>query len=351
MSEKLPDNTENQEVDLGQLFIAIGKMFEKFFNFIGKIFKAFFSIIIYSLKPLVNNIKMVLITLMLASVIGFVLEKVSKPVYVSDMLVKPYFDSKYQLASNVDYFNALIQSEDYNQLSQIFEFDTIVAKQLIGFEIEIGPETPNELLVEYDNYVKRLDSTLAQDQDLSFDSFIENRGILSGSIFSITAESHKNDIFTSLERGFEKTFKNEYSEKVKDLRDKSIEIRRKTYSKQIERNDSLQQLYLAVLKTESEDGGNFSVKGLLPMTKEKTVTHEFELYHQEIRLRDSIRSLDEKMITKSEYYDVLSNFDDKGAVEKKLQKRYSILFPLIALVAIILTFLFIKAFNFIKEYE
>ena len=42
MSEKLPDNTENQEVDLGQLFIAIGKMFEKFFNFIGKIFKAFF---------------------------------------------------------------------------------------------------------------------------------------------------------------------------------------------------------------------------------------------------------------------------------------------------------------------
>ncbi|MFC0603423.1 hypothetical protein [Winogradskyella pulchriflava] len=351
MSEKLPQGEQTEEVDLGQLFIAIGKMFEKLFSFIGKVFRTLFSIIIYSLKPLVNNIKTVLVILMLAAIAGFIIEKLSKPVFVSSMLVKPYFDSKYQLANNVEYFNALIKAKDYNQLSKIFEFDSVVAKELIAFDIEIGPETPNDLLVEYDTYIKGIDSTLAQSQELTYESFIENRNVLSGSTFSITAESYKKDIFVSLDKGFEKTFKNQYSEKLKDLRDKSFKIKRETYIKQLERSDSLQQIYLQVLKTESEEGGKISIEGLLPMTKEKSVTHEYDLFNQEIRLRDSIRSLDEQLITKSDFYDVLSNFEDIGTPEKKFEKRYSILFPIIALTIIVLTFLFMKAFKFIKDYE
>jgi hypothetical protein len=351
MSEKLPQDTQSEEVDLGQLFIAVGRMFEKLFNFIGKIFKTLFSILIYTLKPLVNNLKLVLIILMLAATIGFVLEKVSKTVYVSDMLVKPYFDSKYQLANNVDYFNALISAKDYSQLSRIFEFDTLTAKELIAFDIEIGPETPNDLLIEYDKYIKGIDSTLAQNQDLTYDSFIENRGILSGSTFSITAESYKKDIFTSLEKGFDKTFKNQYSEKLKDLRDQSFKVKRETYTRQLQRSDSLQRIYLEVLKTESAEGGKISIEGLFPMTKEKSVTREYDLFNQEIRLRDSIRSLDEQLITKSDYYDVLSSFEEIGTPAKKITKKYSILFPAIALAIIIFVFFFMKAFKFIKEYE
>jgi hypothetical protein len=352
MSDKLPQEPQTEEVDLGQLFVAIGKMFEKLFNFTIKIFKTFFSVIIYALKPLVNNFKMVLIILMLSAIVGFVLEKVSKTVYASQMLVKPYFNSKYQLANNVDYFNALITANDYNQLSKIFEIDTLSAKELITFEIEIGPETPNDLLIAYDTYVKLIDSTLVQTQELTYDSFIENRGILSGSTFSITAESHKKDIFTSLEKGFEKTFKNEYSQKLKDLRDKSIRIKRETFFKQLERNDSLQRIYLDVLKTESKEGGlKIGLEGLLPVTKEKSVTYEYQLFGQEIKLRDSIRVLDEQLIVESDYYDVLSEFQDIGTPKVKLKNRYSIVFPFIALATMILTFIFIKLFKYIKEYE
>ena len=40
MSENLPKNSQNEEVDLGQLFNAIGRLFEKIFSFIGRIFKS-----------------------------------------------------------------------------------------------------------------------------------------------------------------------------------------------------------------------------------------------------------------------------------------------------------------------
>jgi hypothetical protein len=350
MSDKLPENTQNEEVDLGQLFNAIGRLFEKFFSFIKQILLGVFKIIIYALKPIVNNFKLIAVILMVAAVIGFVLEKFNKPVYASDMLVKPYFDSKYQLANNVDYFNALISSNDYNQLSKIFELDTLDAKELISFEIEVGPETPNDILVEYDSYLKNIDSTIAK--DVTFEIYIENRNILSGTTFSITASSYKKDIFTSLEKGFEKTFKNKHSEKQKNIRDRFFEIKRKTFSKQLERNDSLQKIYLEVLKEQSkEEGYKIGVEGLLPLTNEKPITREYDLFSQEVRLRDSIRDIDQQMIIESEYYDVLSSFEEMGTPQKNFMKRYSVLFPIVALAIIVFTFIFVKVFNYIKDYE
>ena len=205
MSDNLPNKPQDEEVDLGQLFNAIGNLFERLFSFIGKVIKGLFSAIIFALKPLVNNFKLVAIVIMVAALIGFTIEKFKEPVYVSDMLVRPYYDSKYQLSNNVDYFNALISSENYRELSNIFEIDSLTtAKELIGFEIEIGPETQNDLIKEYDDYLKSLDSTLAI--EVTYEDFIENRDILSGSIFSIQAKATSNDIFPSLEKGFIKTF-------------------------------------------------------------------------------------------------------------------------------------------------
>ena len=182
MSENSANNPQNEEVDLGQLFNAIGRLFSNLFNFIASIFKGLFKLLIYALKPLINNFKIISIILLALAVIGFVAEKFRKDIYTTDKLVKPYFDSKYQLANNVDYFNALIKSSNYSELSRIFEIDTSEAKELIEFEMEIGPETKNDLLIDYNEYLSEIDSTLAD--DVSFDDFIANRDILAASIFS-----------------------------------------------------------------------------------------------------------------------------------------------------------------------
>ena len=42
MSTNQPQKNNEEEVDLGSLFVIIGRGFSKFFNFIGSIFKGIF---------------------------------------------------------------------------------------------------------------------------------------------------------------------------------------------------------------------------------------------------------------------------------------------------------------------
>jgi hypothetical protein len=350
MSDKLPQQPQDEEVDLGQLFNAIGRVFERLFSFLGKILKGLFSIIIYGLKPLVNNLKLVAIILMASSLIGFIVDKVNKPIYKSDMLVKPYFDSKYELANNVDYFNALISSDNAKELSTVFEIDTIDAKELIGFEMKIGPETPNDLLLEYNDYIKNIDSSLAD--DVTYDKFVDNRDILSGSVFSVSAKSHKEDIFISLEKGFVKTFKNSYSEKVKGIRDEAIKIKTVAYKEELKRIDSIQKIYFQVIKAESENpNSNIGLGGMLPLTKEKTLTREYDLFREELKIRDSLVSFQELLVKENDYYDILSGFEEVGTIDRSFFSKYIFLLPLLVLTMMMLTYLIFKAFKFIKDYE
>lgn len=352
MSDKLPQETNNEEVDLGQLFNAIGRLFEKLFKFIGSVFKGIFSAIIVSLKPIVNNIKLVAVILMLAGVTGFIADKFQPDIYISDMLVKPYFESKYQLSNDIDYFNALISSNNYTELARIFDIDTTDAKELIDFEIEIGPETQNDLIVQYDEYISSIDSTLAK--DISFDDYVLNRDILAGTIFSIKARSYKRDIFKSLEKGFDSTFINDYSIRAKAIRDNSVLARRQSYINDLKNIDSLQTLYLEVLKEESEsqNGGlTLGSNSIFPVMSEKSKTREFELFQEELKIRNKIRELDETLILESEYYDVLSRFEQVGTRESKLQDKFSVILPLLAFGILVVTFLFVKVFKFVKEYE
>jgi hypothetical protein len=350
MNEKSPQPNQNEEVDLGQLFNAIGRLFEKLFSFIGKIFKGLFSIVIYALKPFVNNFKLVAIVLMASCLIGFIIDKVNKPIYKSEMLVKPYFGSKYDLANNVDYFNALISSDNTRELSKVFEIDTIDARELLGFGMKIGPETPNDVLLEYNQFLKTIDSSLTD--DIAYDTYVKNRNLLSGSIFSISAMSYKKDIFTSLEKGFVKTFKNSYSQKVKDIRDKAISVKTTTYKEELKQIDNLQKIYLQVIKTESENpNANIGLNGLLPLTKEKTLTREYDLFREELKIRDSLMILEEELVRENDYYDILSGFGEVGSIDRSFSSRYAFILPSLGLTIMILTFLMLKAFKFIKDYE
>jgi len=350
MSEKLPQQPQNEEVDLGQLFNAIGKLFEKLFNFIGSIFKGIFSAIIYTIKPLVDNFKLVTTVLLISAIAGYIYEKAKKPVYYSDMVVKPYFDSKYQLANNIDYFNSLIGSQNLQELSNVFEIDTIKAKELVSFEMEAGPETQNDLFIEYDEYVMSVDTSLVD--ELSYKEFINNRDLLSGRLFAITVKSNKNDIFSNLEKGFKKTFENDFSKHKKKVRDTMAFIERETLLRQLASLEDIQKTYLEVIKNESEKSEvSIGISGVLPLQEEKTATKEYELFLKEQEIRRSLNFLNKTIAEENTYFDVLSGFDSVGIQDNSLKRRYSVLFPILILILFILGFLALKAFKFIKTYE
>ncbi len=350
MSEKLPQQPQNEEVDLGQLFNAIGKLFDKFFAFIGRIFKGIFSAFIYVLKPLVNHFKIIGIALLIAFVIGFVIEKTKKPIYFSNMIVKTHFDSKYQLESDIGYFNALISADNIEELSTIFEIDSTAAKQLKGFELKAGPETQNDLFLEYDEYVQSVDTSLVK--ELSYIEYVNNRSLLSGNIFTITALSNKQDIFLDLATGIKKSFENDFSRQQMKIRDTVVYIERLSLTTELARLDSLQQTYIEVLKNDSKNKElSFSINSGIPLQQEKSITKEYELFIKEQEIRRNLNRVNAIIAEENTYFDIISNFDKYGSDDKIVINRFFFKLPVLTLLLFILGSLLLKAIKFIKNYE
>jgi len=354
MSQELPSNKNtNEEVDLIVFFNLIGNALNKIFSFISSIFKAIFSVIIYTIKIVVDSWKIILGVVILAAILGYGLERTKPVFYQSEMLVRPYFDSKYQLVNNISFFNALIANRDYKELNNIFNSDStnkVDVKEIKGFKIEPGPETENDRILQYQEFTKGLDSIGLLQAD--YDNFIENRSIYSGSIFLITAKSDKKDIFEDLAYGINSAFTNEYStsKKVKDTL--LYKIQRENIEKSLEEVEELQDIYIQALQDQAKNPGQPVSAGEFLLTKEKELdTKEYALLDKELALRDQLRKLDEKRITEDVFVDVISSFQPVGHQKIGLLDRYSIVFPALAFVLLCLFYLVKKVVIYAKNYE
>lgn len=351
MSENIQPQNNSEEVDLGQLFKMIGNLFERLFNLIFSIFKGIFSIIIYGIKAIIDNFKIIVVSMAIAAAIGFVLQKYSSSSYTSSMLVRPYFDSKYELVNNIGYYNALIANKDYQSLSEVFSIDLDNAKEITSFEVAPGPETENDRIVQYDRFIKSIDSVRAQ--EISFEDYIENRSIYSGDLFQISAFSSNQDVFKKLEEGLNNSFSNKYSSKKMKKRDSLITIQKNNIISQIEQVDSLQRIYIKVLEEESKSKSTeISLGGEgFSLSSDKTNTREYELLNKEIQLRNELRSLDEKKVDENVVFDVISGFQEVGTKHQNWYNKYMLVFPIIAFIMLCLMYLTNKTVIYVKNYD
>ncbi|PNQ74793.1 hypothetical protein C1T31_01235 [Hanstruepera neustonica] len=347
---KQPLNT-NDEVDLGQLFKMIGKAFDRLIKFVYSILKSLFSLVIFTIKPIIVNFKIIVITILIAGILGYALDKFKPKLYSSSMLVKPYFDSKYQLVNTIDYYNALIENEEYGILSNVFNLQEDEVEQISSFEISPGPETENERLIQYENFLKSIDSTRAV--KITFEDFIENRSIYAGDLFEIKVYSSKKDIFPKLEEGLNGSFTNKYSEKKMKKRDSLITIQKQNIMQQLEEVASLQDVYIKVLEEESRTAPTeITIGGEgLTLNKDKTQTREFELLNTEIRLRNELKELDKQKVEEDVFFDVISSFQQVGKIDLEWYQRYKVVLPALGFVLLCIIYLTRKLVRFVVQYE
>ena len=223
-------------------------------------------------------------------------------------------------------------------------------KSLNSFELTIGPETENEQILQYDRFLKTIDSTRAA--EITFEDFIDNRSIYAGSIFQIAVESTKNDIFRDLEEGLNSSFSNKYSEEKMRKRDSLISLQKQNILEAIEEVERLQQFYINVLEEESKSSETkYSLGETLSLTPEGAETKEYELLNEEIRLRSELRKLDERKIQEDVFFDIISSFQQIGSKSDNIFSRFSLIFPILAFVLICLMYCLLKLANFVKNYE
>tara|TARA_R110002012_G_scaffold114841_1_gene261667 strand:+ start:833 stop:1885 length:1053 start_codon:yes stop_codon:yes gene_type:complete len=349
MSTEQKNNKDTEEVDLIVFFNYIGGIFNRLFKSIGLILNHIFSAVIYLFKVLFQSWKIILPVMILAIILGYLADKNRTTIYQTSMLVEPYFDTKYQLVTNIEYFNALINNGNTEILQEIFDVDESIVKDIINFDIKPGPETENDRKIQYEDFLKRLDSTRAK--EYSYEEFVENRSIYSGKLFNITASAKKNNIFSKLENGIISSFTNDFSRKARKRRDTLLTIQKRNLQVQLKQIDSLQNIYIEVLKDESKKIKSNVDLGGISFSTDKQVTKEYDLFLEEQRIRDQLKALEEQRIQENESFDVISSFQKVGNKVTPWYRGYLYIFPILAFVFICLFFFIKKFVEFTLKYE
>ncbi len=353
MSKKVTKPEPTDEIDLGVIFTAIGRGFDRVIQFIKSIFKGIFTFFINILKIIIKNFKLIFLTLFIAGVLGYVLDKFQPMIYSSKMLVKPYFDSKYQLVSSINYYNALLKERDYENLANTFSITPEEAKKILFFEIEPGPSSENENIKRYNEYIKSLDSSIVSNRNITYENYLNNRNIYSNQLYAIKVEAHQRDIFKKLENGLNSSFENKYSAREIKKRDSLIEIQKQTINASLESLKKLQDVYVTVLTEESKsDGNKISLGGEgFGLEQSKSNTKEYDLLNQELKLKNDLRKLEEQKIEQDVLFDVISSFQKIGERENKVLKKYKVILPIVALALLLILFITNQLLRFVKNYD
>lgn len=348
MSKNLENNSE--EIDLLQLFGFFESKIKGFFRLIFKGFKVIFDVVISFLQILQQHFIKVSVAVIVAFGVGFAYDMYKPKVYGSKMIVKPLFESKYQLVTNIKYYNELVKNKQYDKLSSIFDLTKEETQSLCSFEIKDGPESEKEKTKLYNEFMKSLDSAAAA--TVNYDKFVENITIYDARLYEIEVKSSMNDVFGKLSKGFKKTFKsNEYSEENKRKKDTLFKLQKESIEKSLADIDALKEVYIKELSKDKTQKVELFGSAALKLSDEQQKTKEFEMLQLQISEQKKLTTLQEDAIKENQLFEVVSDFQLIGSVNGGFFKKMKFVLPLIVFLLMIALILGVKSNKFVENYN
>ena len=336
----------DEEVDLGSLFIIIGKGFTKFFNFIGSIFKGIFHFLISILLFLKNNSIKIGIAAIIGGVIGVFLEVKKPDLYGSDLLVEPNFKSARQLYNNINYYNDLVKQKDTAGLAITFKLDKNTAATLKKFTIE-PIRSENDIIDAYNDFVLEVDTTTVK--SYTYEKFKNSYTDLDYKIHKINVIAEKNNVFAGLDEVIiSSVIENKYFDRKKQLTNENLNRTDSLLRQNLGQVDSLRKVYMQVLLDEAkkqENGTNIDLGG------QKATTKEIELFTTNKKINSDLAGIAEEKSDKYEVINVISNFQPIGYEIKGVTKNYVFILGALGAVFMILVLLFLQLNAYLSNYK
>ena len=344
MSTNQKNNEE--EVDLGSLFVIIGKGFSIFFNFIGNIFKGIFHYFISILIFLKENFVLIGSGALVGLVAGFILELNSTDTFESSMLVAPNFKSAQQLYNNVNYYNDLVKQKDTARIQKTFNLDKETAASLKKFSIK-PIVNENDIINAYNDFVLEVDTATVS--SYTFNTFKATFTGLDYKVHEIHVISEKNNVFNKLSDAIlSSVVENKYFNRVKKLSNENLDRIDVMYRENLLQIDSLRRVYMQVMLAESKKE---STGTNIDLGSEKKTTKELQLFDTNRRINNDIQKI---TVDKSQNYEVinlLSNFQPIGSeIKGVIQNKAAQLAALGALFVIFILIL-IKVNTYLSNYK
>jgi len=339
-------NNEEEEVDLGSLFVIIGKGFSNLFNFITNIFKGIFHILISVLIFLKENIIKISIAGFIGLIAGIFLEVITPKKFGSEMLLQPNFESARQLYNNVNYYNDLVKQKDTTSLQKIFNLDKTGAASLQKFKIE-PLIIDRDIINSYDNLISSVDTLTIKSyeyQDFK-DSFTE----FDYKVHKLTVTAQENDVFENLgDVIISSVVNNNYFKRLKSLTNESLNRTDSLYRQNLTQVDSLRKVYVEVMVAEAKKqtaGTNIDLGG------EKSTTKELELFETNRKINADLKKIASQKSTRYEVINVLSSFQPIGTEIKEITKNYAFLLTVLA-AGLMVLFLLLRQLNiYLNNYK
>lgn len=306
MSNKLPETSNSEEVDLRQLFSYLERGFKK----IGDLIMAIFDLVKWLFWKLSLLILLVLATLkkhfikiaaagILTFVAFYILDKKSTPIYQSNLIIKQNYFTGKLLYSNITNFNSLAITGDSIGLGLQLDIPPEQAAKIIGFDVR-DYMNQNELLEKYDNYVKGVDSSLRT----PFESFKERYDLENYQLQKIVVSSIDISAFNELsDKIILSLEKNEYFKEEKQRERDLILNKIKAQQEIVLKSDTLQAQYLKLLQkyygAVTDDETQQSTLNInLSNTKDKIETKEYALFEQQNQLKLNLVELQNQLENK-----------------------------------------------------
>ena len=343
--ESSKSNNE-EEVDLGSLFVIIGKGFSNFFNFIGNIFKGIFHFLITILIFLRENILKIGIAGFIGLIAGFFLEVKTPKKFESEMLLKPNFESTRQLYNNVNYYNDLVKQKDTVSLQKIFNLDKKTAASLEEFEIE-PIITNRDIINAYDNLIESVDTLTIK--SYVYEAFENSFTIYDYEVHKLNVTAKENDVFNKLgDVIISSVVNNNYFKRLKKLTNENLNRTDSLYRQNLTQIDSLRKVYMEVMIEEAKKttaGTNIDLGG-----KNKT-TKELELFTTNKVINQDLKNIASQKATEYEVINVLSSFQPIGTEIKGVTKNYAFLLTFLG-AGLMVLFLLLRQLNaYLENYN
>lgn len=340
------NRNNEEEVDLGSLFVIIGKGFSNFFNFIGSIFKGIFHFTIILLLFLKQHIIPVGIAAILGFIVGFFLEIKSPKRYSSDLLLQTNYKSSRQLYDNISFYNNLVKQKDTLGLKETFELDTETAISLKKFTIT-PIKNQNDIISGYDDLILKVDTATIRSYD--FKDFEASFTDFDYKLHQIRVVAEKNNVFKSLdELIIAGVVESKYFMTLKKLTTDNLNRTDSIYRQNLVQIDSLGKVYMQVLLAEAKKESNGTSIDFAGQNKS---TKEIELFYTNKRINEDLADLAEAKSQKFEIINIISNFQPIGnEVNEIIENKAFQLSCLFALLTILILLLF-KLNIYLEDYK
>ncbi len=339
-------NNHHQEVDLGQLFNAIGAGFKSVLRFFKNGFLDLANLALEGIIFVRERILIFGIVTILGASAGAYLDYLDGPRYASKMILATNFNSGQLLYNEVAYLGALLKQQDSVQLFNRFNINPSEVGLIAMIDVEPIIDHSEELLA-FDTYRLKMDTTMVS-KAITFEEFKENFQDHQYRRHIVEATVYDKSLFKKIELGLLNTL---YANKMLKLENKiaqeNLILVDNTLNTSLVRVDSLLLAEQKSIEQISKSDGQLGTS--IKMTETTRNAREVQLVEMKTQLAVELQLNNEKILVTENIADVITSFDEMAYKETSFTKKGSVKLGALAFLGLSLFYALVWFDRFLRK--